>query len=92
MLELLALANELHVGVPVFGYIAPKTDQEPEETAISMPQGYGLFVPRGAGPEFVYEIVSRVLDRHPELTQHAKMVVGFLRAPSIRRARHASAR
>ena len=85
MLELLALANERHIRVPMFAYAAPKTVNAQNEVVFEMPLGYGLFVPPRAGPEFVYDVVSRVLERRPELIQHAKMVVGELTAPKTKK-------
>lgn len=78
ILELLALANEQHVKIPYFAYAVPTGNTSPKETVTPAPMGYALFVPLGERPEFVYDLVSRVLARRPELTQHAKM---FLAEP-----------
>jgi tetratricopeptide (TPR) repeat protein len=74
ILELLALGNEHHVGIPIFAFLDPKS--ELEENVVQVPRGYGLFAPFGQTPEFITAIVSRVLARRPELIQHANAVIG----------------
>lgn len=77
ILELLAIANEQNVDVPVFAHVS--TDKEHDETVVQLSGGMGLLLPPGEGPDFITGLVTRILERRPELIQHARAVMGRVR-------------
>lgn len=84
ILELLAIANEHNVDVPVFGHI--RTDKLHDENVLQSPGGYALLLPCGEGTDFMTGIVTRILARRPELIQHARLAVGDRIAQTNKRA------
>ena len=74
MLELQAVREEYKIGGPIFFHTLSESAEEENVQASENGAVYALLVPPGEQPEFLYQLVDRVVARRPEFARYVAIV------------------